>query len=964
MLIFSCAAVSFHNYPHHRELVLAAADDLFQAIGRETVAEFESIYQPVEMLVDLLAHQQLGNATTLAERMAGVSYVADALGHSRSLSALYVGYADGDFFLLRPLRENAAARAQFRAPPAAAFLVQSVERRGQSSPRGTQIFLDDTLREVERRDVPDYVFDPRTRGWYQEAIGMERQIRTAPYVFFSTREVGVTFARRAEGAAAAVGADLTLRDLSRALQRQKLSPSSELVLFNAEGFALAYGKPDRIAQDARDASNPRLAKVSELGSPALAALMERFAAGATRDAFSLSVDGREWKGAINPLQIEGAARGAYLAMLIPQDELLGDARRISRESLLITLSIVLVSIPVAWLLSRLVANPLRVIAREARAVQRFDFASPAATRSAVKEIDELGATMDTMKSTIRQFLGIAATISAERNFDRLLERVLAETIAAAGSDAGAIYLFDDERRTLTSAAARSGSNPVTAPPIADDDAAFVDHPVRRAVAAGSTVVTRLDPDPGHLARLFGSLGRALGDHSRTAIAVLLRNRTQEIIGSLCLFSDAATGDVPRELVSFIEALSGTAAIAIENQALLKAQKALLESFIRLVAGAIDAKSPYTGGHCQRVPELTRMIAEAASEAKARPFREIYMHDDQLEALRIAAWLHDCGKVTTPEYVVDKATKLETIYDRLHEIRMRFEVLKRDAEIDYWRQAAASGEPAPSRAALETKWRALEAEFAFVAACNTGGESMAPETVERIRRIAERTWVRTLDDRIGLSRDERARKDRAPAPPLPVVEHLLADKPEHLVDRAEANVPENENPWGFRIPVPRHKYNYGEVYNLRIGRGTLNEEERYKISEHVVQTIIMLSRLPFPRHLKTVPEIAGGHHERLDGTGYPRGLTRAEMSVQARIVALADIFEALTAADRPYKQGKTLSEAIGIMDAMCRDGHIDPELFELFLTSGVYRRYAERYMLPSQFDEVDVSAYVEPARSPP
>jgi hypothetical protein len=382
-----------------------------------------------------------------------------------------------------------------------------------------------------------------------------------------------------------------------------------------------------------------------------------------------------------------------------------------------------------------------------------------------------------------------------------------------------------------------------------------------------------------------------------------------------------------------------------------------------VAGAIDAKSPYTGGHCQRVPELTKMLAEAACEAKQGPFREFSMNDDEWEALRIAAWLHDCGKVTTPEYVVDKATKLETIGDRLHEIRMRFEVLKRDAEIDCWRQVAAGGDRASLHAALEAQWKTLDAEFAFIAACNEGGEFMAPQAIERIRQIGARTWMRTLDDRIGLSHEEQTRKARTPAPPLPAVEHLLADKPEHLVDWEAADVVSDENPWGLRRVAPAHRDNKGEIYNLCIGRGTLTAEERFKIGEHVVQTIIMLSRLPFPRHLRKVPEIAGGHHEKLDGTGYPRQLTHADLSVPARMVAIADIFEALTAADRPYKKGKTLAEAIRIMDAMRRDRHIDPDLFELFLTSGVYRRYAERYVRPSQIDDVDIAAYIEPARSP-
>ena len=223
----------------------------------------------------------------------------------------------------------------------------------------------------------------------------------------------------------------------------------------------------------------------------------------------------------------------------------------------------------------------------------------------------------------------------------------------------------------------------------------------------------------------------------------------------------------------------------------------------------------------------------------------------------------------------------------------------------------------------------------------------------------RTWQRTIDDRLGISYEERERKARAPAQPLPAAERLLEDKPEHIFERpANARIGE-DNPYGFRMNVPELLYNKGELHNLAISRGTLTDEDRYKINEHIVQTVIMLSKLPFPKHMRNVPEIAGGHHEKMDGTGYPKRLSRDEMSPVARMMAIADVFEALTASDRPYKKGKTLSEAIKIMSFMKKDKHIDPDLFDLFLRSGVYRQYAARFMKPEQIDEVDVASYLAP-----
>ena len=289
--------------------------------------------------------------------------------------------------------------------------------------------------------------------------------------------------------------------------------------------------------------------------------------------------------------------------------------------------------------------------------------------------------------------------------------------------------------------------------------------------------------------------------------------------------------------------------------------------------------------------------------------------------------------------------------------MRFEVMKAEARIRCLERRLAGEDVSLAEADLADELAALDDDFAFVAECNVGGEFMAPERLQRLQAIAQRTWLRTLSDRIGISHEELSRKQAVPETALPVREPALRDSPDQVFPRTGADRMPADNPWGFRIDVPEALYNRGELYNLSIPRGTLTAEDRYKINEHIIQTIIMLTTLPFPKHLKQVPEIAGGHHEKMDGTGYPKRLSRDEMSPVARMMAIADIFEALTAIDRPYKKGKKLSEALGIMASMCRDQHIDPELFELFLRSGVYRDYAEKYLQPFQVDEVDPLDYL-------
>jgi len=307
-------------------------------------------------------------------------------------------------------------------------------------------------------------------------------------------------------------------------------------------------------------------------------------------------------------------------------------------------------------------------------------------------------------------------------------------------------------------------------------------------------------------------------------------------------------------------------------------------------------------------------------------------------------------------VVDKATKLETIYNRIHEVRTRFEVLLRDAQIDCLRSVHEQGVPAEqAQAELAQREQQLLDDFAFVAECNVGAEFMAPDKVERLRRIGQQVWLRHFDDRLGLSHLEVGRYERTLAEPLPVIESLLSDKAHHLIERPDKSVDHSRH--GFNLDVPEHLYNYGEVYNLSIGRGTLTEEERFKIKEHMVQTVVMLEAMPLPPKLKRVPEYAGTPHETLIGTGYPRALPAEKLSVPSRIMAIADIFEALTASDRPYKKAKTLSESVKLLHFFVKDGHLDPDLFELFLSSGVYVRYAERFLKPEQIDEVDVAKYV-------
>ncbi|HJN53016.1 MAG: HD domain-containing phosphohydrolase [Pseudomonadales bacterium] len=581
-------------------------------------------------------------------------------------------------------------------------------------------------------------------------------------------------------------------------------------------------------------------------------------------------------------------------------------------------------------------------------------------------------------SSLEKLIEIGLALSAERDIDNLMERILLEAKGMGNADGGTLYIRTEED-TLKFEIVRTDSldfkmggttgNEITEDKFPPQQMYIDGQPnhkgvVSHAALTGETI--RIDDAYETEEYDFSGakkMDEGTGYRSTSFLAVPLKNHQDHVIGVLQLLNalDPDSGAIipfSEEIQPLIEALASQAAVAFENQQLLEAQVRLLDSFIELMATAVDAKSHYTGGHCVRVPVLTEMLSEAACKETEGPFADYDLNEDQRYELHIAAWLHDCGKVTTPEYVVDKATRLETITDRIHEIRMRFEVVKREAVMEY-QQALLDGrgEKEKLKQELDLKLAQLDDDFAFLAECNVA-EFVPPEKTERVAEIARIEWTRTLDDRLGIAYEELRRKERFPQVQLPVREKLLADRQDHIVEQdSVVHGADPKNPYGFKLSVPEHKYNLGEVYNLCVQKGTLTNEERFKINDHIVQTIVMLQQLPFPKHLDKVPEIAGGHHEKMDGTGYPKGLDKSAMPIPARIMAIADIFEALTAADRPYKSPKTLSESIQIMSYMAKDAHIDDELFRLFLESGVYKQYAEEFLIDSQIDEVDIAKYV-------
>ena len=531
-----------------------------------------------------------------------------------------------------------------------------------------------------------------------------------------------------------------------------------------------------------------------------------------------------------------------------------------------------------------------------------------------------GNAQDDLFRRLEKLNEIGAALSSERDISRLLEKILVAAKTITHADGGTLYRITEDGKALRFEIVRNDTLGIALGGTSGNAIAFPDLQLRddegKPNISMVAAYAAINHKTVNIADAYSEAGfdfsgtrkfdERTGYRSCSFLTVPMKNHENEIIGVLQLINSInpethAVQPFSHAEQRLAESLASQAAIALTNRQLISQLEVLFESFINLINLAIDEKSPYTGGHCQRVPALTMMIAEAANDATEGPLANFKLTDRDFYELKIAGLLHDCGKVTTPVHVVDKATKLQTIYDRIGLIDTRVEVLKRDAQIATLRALLdmRTKQDAEAEAACWAEcWQeidALDDERDFLRHANVGGEAMTPQDQQRVRDI-------------GVSRHWR-------------------------------------NPDG----VDADFLSSEEIENLTIRAGTLTGTEREIINHHIVATNKMLEALPWPKHLKNVPEYAGGHHERMDGKGYPRGLTREQMSWQARMMGIADIFEALTARDRPYKPGMKLSQAIEIMRKFSSGGHIDPDLFEVFIKQGVFKRYAEAFLDPAQID---------------
>ncbi|WP_031434088.1 HD domain-containing phosphohydrolase [Methylomarinum vadi] len=943
--------------------------------------------------------------------------------------ALYIGFANGDFYELVNLETNPLIRTELRAAEEDRWVAITVRGTGKQRRRRFD-YLDDAFNlRISRQEPSD--FDASKRPWFINANA--RQVyKTPPYLFQQLQTPGQTYSIAIPSADAVLAVDITLSSLSAYLKQQPLSGDGEIYLYRQNGEMIASNLDDGEIEDEVPEAEPfllnerqqatlkKLGKLrvsNEMNWPPIDYAVSGEPKGYAVDLIRLLaemtglsvefVNGYPWPELVEMFR-NGDLDILQPVFRTPDNESLG---MMSRPFLRLPYAIVTrsneaeihrfeqlagktLAIPQGW-------SIIDALHEHFPAIQIKEVESP---RQALLDVvsGQAYATLDSaaiLRYTAKQFF--IDDLSFHENLD-MAELQLPDELHFV------LHPEQSELLAILNSALQALSPPVRQ---ALFDKWFGD----KELATQQTMSTVPYPqllnwqEQGRLNQLTSSvingrdyfifitsLSAIAGEKEYFAAVIPAENILAESLDkvkmSLLITSAALLLLLPVSWLFASPIVRPIKRLAIENEKIKNRKyddvvltdsviieihelvisikemalaikqhehelKELMESIIRLIAQAIDDKSPYTAGHCARVPELALMIAKAAEQADNGPFQGFRFHSaDELREYRIAAWLHDCGKITTPEHVVDKATKLETIYNRIHEIRMRFEVLWRDAEIEYLRQSINAPEQSKRLyAELEQNRSQLRDDFEFIARTNIGGESLAEADLARLHALSKLTWQRHFDDRAGLSTTELERFKSEP-PPLPATETLLSDKPEHIIERLrDTDFPAE---YGIRMDIPERLYNLGELYNLSVSRGTLTAEDRFKINEHMISTIKMLESVPFPKELARVPKYASTHHETLIGTGYPRKLTAEQLSIPERILAVADIFEALTAADRPYKEPKPVSEAIEILYRMVQEQHVDRDVFELFLRSGVYLDYGRRFLKPQQLDAVDIDRYLD------
>jgi HD-GYP domain-containing protein (c-di-GMP phosphodiesterase class II) len=892
------------NYQNRLEYATTQALNNHQQALKDVLTRIRSDYSNEHKVINSLIYRYQAKQALLKEFPSLLLRELSMFLHSdEHADAIMIVTADNTLWALHQIK-SAEKKGLFGAPHNAYFLLQKINDNKE-----VRYFYDQALTLIEKQALPA-TLNIEERPWYQQAKTAHKVTVVEPYLDNFRNEKVFSMVKQVNQLT--VNLALNSQALSESMRHDALKFNTWLFLINSQNKLLALQDGQNI-----QLSNQQIA-------PWQMWLAHSAAQVRSSDSHSLTkiqTKNQSWYISASEINNEEGSNIMLVAATEAED-ILAPIYAQLYQWLFISIGLCLLELPLSYFVAHLMTRPIRQVNKYASQLANFEAPKKSTRYAQVAEIEELAHSLELLHSNLVEFFSLLETLSKEQNLQHLIDKIAIKSMQMMHADGCLILLTKSQ--TLVAEFLQYHKQKFTLDnlPTIDWHALYT-----------SCDTTKINQLPKTLQTLFSQ-----ADSECYQVLVPLKNRKQQVIGLQIYFYPVR---MPQEHISLklAEQVAAFFGVAIEGRKLVNRQEKLLDSFIQVITGAIDTKSHYTGKHCQRVPELATQIAEAASQSTQFP--DFHFDESARRQLSIAAWLHDCGKVTTPEYIVDKATRLETIYNRIHEIRTRFEVVKRDLEIDALKEILAGADKSEVNAKLIKQIKQLESDFAHVAYCNSA-EFVSDSDKNKLHEIAQLNWQPYFNERLGLSQEELTQYTDYPE----VSElSILTDKPSHLLYNQNLRCDSTK----YNLQQPELRNNLGELYNLSVSAGTINSEERYAINHHIIQTIEILEKLPFPKHLSRVPEIAGAHHEKLNGNGYPKGLFGEQISFEARILAIADIFEALTASDRPYKKAKTLPQAIGIMQQLASKGELDQDLLNFFIAEKIPEHYGRVHLKAEQLN---------------
>jgi len=893
----------YFQYKSSTHFATLTVQSAFNNIAQKSIDTINSYDKSSKDFINIVENiQDIDTDITISKKNVLFPIITNYISIADYVYGVYLGLGDDTFYIIYNVNLSKKMSEALKAPKGASWLIKRNKKEGENFV-STKIFIDKNL-NILKTLKENTSYRPTKRPWYKKAIQANGMIKTEPYVFDALQEAGVTYSKKINSQKGTVlSVDITLSTLSQLLKNQNLPKGSSAFLYKKDGTLL--GSFNQLSKNQHPKNIQEVLPNQIIQNNKVIDQNKQV---------NLTIDSKEYIKYTKKIGLDNLSDD-YLTIISPLDPIMRPFIEDIYNTIFISLIIGIVLIAIfTYYSTRVLVDPLLQLKEENNKIKNKDYDNIKAVSSIFFEIFELSNAFLGMVKSIKEktlnnekLIDIAYKISSEDNYDVLLEKVLLGAKDLSHADGGTLYIFNEEESTLEYKMVLNTSLNISL----DNDSVknwpkvrLYDEegdPNKRNISAMSALEDRLiciddiyNSDDYEFAGVK-TFDRQNNYKTTSMLVIPIKDRDGDLVGVIQLINKVVEGEqLPFNEAdkALIRSMASISSMVLHNRKLVQDLENMLYGLISSIGTALGEKSGYTGKHVDKVAELTLLIANAINDDDT-VFKDVNFSKEYIEELTLAAWLHDIGKITTPEYVVDKATRLETIYDRLGFVAAKIEIAKRDIKLKLLENKI---DEQTSKDMIKT----LEEDLEFIATLNKGGEFMSSENQSRLDEILDREDIFINNERVKIL---------------------------------------SEN----------------EYYNLSIKKGTLTDEEREVINNHVLVSYEMLKKVNFPKKLSNVAILAGSHHKTVDGKGYAhKDIIDLQMSIGDKILAVADIFEALSAHDRPYRGANKLSEIVKILSFMIKDKHIDEQIVKFFIEKGVYQEYADKYFLEDQMDEIKIN----------